>query len=191
MPSNSARVDAFDERRPLEPHHLALALKRATPTMVIVDERLNVLYYREDPNEKRHTHRLPAEKNRLPGEIEAVVKKLFARRRSEENCGDVLSAALSHSLLVRAVWLDGAHGPAVAIIFERFETRNRVNWLATRYALSSRERQVLSLLVKGAKNAEIAEALQIAPSTAIFHVKSLLKKTDSRNRTQIVSKVTG
>ncbi|GAC1500629.1 MAG: hypothetical protein NVS1B14_04650 [Vulcanimicrobiaceae bacterium] len=190
MPSNSARVHAFDERRTLEPHHLALALKRATPTMVIVDERLNVLYYREDSNEKRHTHRLPAEKNRLPAEIEAVVRKLIARRHSE-NSGDVLCAALSHSLLIRAVWLGGVNGTAVAVIFERFETRNRVNWLATRYALSSRERQVLSLLVKGAKNAEIADALQIAPSTAIFHVKSLLKKTDSRNRTEIVSKVTG
>ena len=61
--------------------------------------------------------------------------------------------------------------------------------LAQRFGLSARERQVLALLAKGAKNSEIASRLNIAESTAIFHVKRLLTKTNSRNRTELVSKV--
>jgi DNA-binding CsgD family transcriptional regulator len=87
------------------------------------------------------------------------------------------------------VRLDGPTGPGYAIMVERIRLRRQLHIVAQRFGLSARERQVLDLVAKGAKNSEIAARLSIAESTAIFHVKRLLTKTNSRNRTELVAKV--
>jgi DNA-binding NarL/FixJ family response regulator len=51
-------------------------------------------------------------------------------------------------------------------------------------ALTAREVEVLGLLAKGLLNREIAERLVISESTAANHVRSILAKTGSGNRTQ-------
>lgn len=51
-------------------------------------------------------------------------------------------------------------------------------------ALSSRERVILSRLMRGASNKHIARDLGIAEATVKVHVKSLLRKVRVRNRTQ-------
>jgi DNA-binding NarL/FixJ family response regulator len=50
--------------------------------------------------------------------------------------------------------------------------------------LSSRERSVLELLVKGRTNKEIAQALSIAETTARDHVSSIFTKLQATDRTQ-------
>jgi len=50
--------------------------------------------------------------------------------------------------------------------------------------LSSRERSVLELLVKGRTNKEIAQALSIAETTARDHVSSIFTKLHATDRTQ-------
>ena len=50
--------------------------------------------------------------------------------------------------------------------------------------LTSRELQVLALVVSGASNHLISEQLVISPHTAANHVRSILLKTGSANRTQ-------
>ena len=50
--------------------------------------------------------------------------------------------------------------------------------------LSSREVDVLRLLARGLENAEIAEELEISPSTAKNHVSSILAKLGLPNRIQ-------
>jgi DNA-binding NarL/FixJ family response regulator len=52
--------------------------------------------------------------------------------------------------------------------------------------LTPRERQVLALIGQGRSNAEIAELLVIADSTAKTHVKRILAKIDARDRAQAV-----
>jgi DNA-binding NarL/FixJ family response regulator len=52
--------------------------------------------------------------------------------------------------------------------------------------LTPRERQVLLLIGQGRSNAEIAELLVIADSTAKTHVKRILAKIDARDRAQAV-----
>ncbi len=56
--------------------------------------------------------------------------------------------------------------------------------LAGRAGLTHRELDVLHLLVTGATNQDIADALVISPNTAANHVRSILAKTGTTNRTQ-------
>jgi DNA-binding CsgD family transcriptional regulator len=52
--------------------------------------------------------------------------------------------------------------------------------------LTDRERQVLRLTAEGYSNAEIADLLTIAESTATTHVKHILAKIDARDRAKAV-----
>ena len=52
--------------------------------------------------------------------------------------------------------------------------------------LSERERQVLLLVAQGRSNAEIADLLVIAESTAKTHVKRVLAKIDAHDRAHAV-----
>lgn len=51
-------------------------------------------------------------------------------------------------------------------------------------ALTSREREVLSLIVEGRENNEIAAELVISPETVKTHVSSILEKLEAQNRVQ-------
>jgi NarL family two-component system response regulator LiaR len=53
--------------------------------------------------------------------------------------------------------------------------------------LTQREREVLTLMVKGMSNVEIADRLVISPSTAKFHVSSVLAKLGVTSRTEAVA----
>lgn len=53
--------------------------------------------------------------------------------------------------------------------------------------LTPREQEVLELISQGLSNFQIGENLYLSPKTVEKYVSSLLKKTDSRNRTELVS----
>lgn len=55
------------------------------------------------------------------------------------------------------------------------------------YDLTERERDVLSLLVKGMSNNEIAKQLVVSRSTVKFHVSSILSKMGASSRTEAVA----
>jgi DNA-binding NarL/FixJ family response regulator len=55
--------------------------------------------------------------------------------------------------------------------------------------LTNREQQVLSLLVKGFSNRQIADALGLQTLTVTSHLKHIYKKFGLHNRTAVVAKV--
>lgn len=55
------------------------------------------------------------------------------------------------------------------------------------YALTKREKQILNLSASGAKNAEIAEALNVSTHTVKTHMYNLFKKIDVSNRIQAIN----
>ncbi|MCA9973161.1 MAG: response regulator transcription factor [Anaerolineales bacterium] len=59
---------------------------------------------------------------------------------------------------------------------------------AANYGLTEREKEVLQQVVRGKKNEQIAETLNISISTVKNHVSSILKKLDVTTRTAAASK---
>ena len=68
---------------------------------------------------------------------------------------------------------------------------NRFYLFASQHELSSREQEIMKLLIERKTNAEIAETLCISESTVKFHVRNLLQKTESKNRNDLVTSYLG
>ena len=60
--------------------------------------------------------------------------------------------------------------------------QERFDSFAAQYELSSREREILQLVLAGRSNPEMAGNLYISESTVKFHIHNLLKKTGCENR---------
>ena len=58
---------------------------------------------------------------------------------------------------------------------------------ASRYELSQRETELMRLILGSNTNKEIAEHLFISENTVKFHVRNLLRKTDCKNRSELLS----
>ena len=58
---------------------------------------------------------------------------------------------------------------------------------ASQYGLSQRESDLMRLILGGHTNKEIAEKLFISENTVKFHVRNLLRKTDCKKRSELLS----
>jgi DNA-binding NarL/FixJ family response regulator len=87
----------------------------------------------------------------------------------------LLDPSVTQSLIQRFLATGGSTGPGPSS-----ETRRQLD------RLTERERQVLLLVAQGRSNAEIADLLVIAESTAKTHVKRVLAKIDVHDRAQAV-----
>jgi DNA-binding NarL/FixJ family response regulator len=76
-------------------------------------------------------------------------------------------------------------GPLLAGLLDRKKTHEDA--LLKLSKLSTRERQVLALVAKGKKTAEIAELLVISPETARTHVQNVLAKLGFHSRLEAAS----
>jgi DNA-binding NarL/FixJ family response regulator len=67
------------------------------------------------------------------------------------------------------------------------EVRDRLRVRAQQPTLTSRELEVLTLIVQGCRNREVASTLGISEETVRVHVKNIFSKLDVSERTEAVS----
>jgi DNA-binding CsgD family transcriptional regulator len=94
-------------------------------------------------------------------------------------------------LVVRTQPMTGPAGLFVGVRIDRFRPPNSLTEAAGRFHISPREAQVLALLLDGDHLDQIADQLKITSSTVQDHIKSMLDKTESRNRSELIARILG
>lgn len=94
-------------------------------------------------------------------------------------------------IVVRTAPLTGSAGMKIGVLIERYRSRNPLRLAAEKFGMSSRELEVLALVLKGFGTPQVATALDIAESTAHDHVKRMMLKTRARNRVELAAKTLG
>lgn len=94
-------------------------------------------------------------------------------------------------LVVRTQPMSGPAGLFIGVRIDRFQPPNSLTGAASRFHISPREVQVLALLLDGNHLDQIADRLSITSSTVQDHIGSMLGKTDSRNRSELIARVLG
>jgi len=87
--------------------------------------------------------------------------------------------------------MSGPAGLFIGVRIDRIRPPHSLTGPAARYHISPRELQVLALLLDGAKLEEIGQKLHITSSTIQDHIKSMVDRTASRNRTELIARVLG
>jgi DNA-binding NarL/FixJ family response regulator len=87
--------------------------------------------------------------------------------------------------------MSGPAGLFIGVRIDRFAPSRSLAGPAARFHITPRELQVLALLLDGAKLEEIGQKLHITSSTIQDHIKSMVDKTESRNRTELIARVLG
>ena len=99
---------------------------------------------------------------------------VLKRARPEELLAAVRTVARTDSL----VFPD-----AIRRVAARRRTATKPAWV---HRLTARERDVLTQVARGQTNAEVAESLVVSVETVKSHLRSLLAKSGSRHRTELV-----
>ena len=115
--------------------------------------------------------------------------------------GDALGTAVGLLLAEYRLWLilvaTAAFFPTVFLFFREYQRQYEPETVrqrseqevfesfCLRYDLSSREREVVRMVLDGHPNGEIAEALFITESTVKYHVRNVLQKVGCKNRAEL------
>jgi DNA-binding CsgD family transcriptional regulator len=87
--------------------------------------------------------------------------------------------------------MTGPSGLFVGVRIDRFRPPNSLTTASTRFRISPREVQVLAMLLDGDHLDQISHELKITSSMVQDHIKSMLEKTESRNRSEMIARVLG
>ncbi|HVA28604.1 MAG TPA: helix-turn-helix transcriptional regulator [Candidatus Baltobacteraceae bacterium] len=129
--------------------------------------------------------------DRLPAVLEETVRELIAGWHEDPITHLAGTARPVPFLVVRTQPMSGPAGLFIGVRIDRFRPPNSLVGPAARFHITPRELQVLALLLDGAKLDEIGEKLHITSSTVQDHVKSMVDKTGSRNRTELIARILG
>ena len=127
----------------------------------------------------------------LPPVVENAVRELTADWTDESETWQAGIAVPLPFMVVRTTPLVGMGGVKIGVSVERYRSRNPLRHAAEKFGMSSRELEVLSLVLKGYGTPQIAQSLDIAESTAHDHIKRMMLKTRARNRVELAAKALG
>ena len=145
--------------------------RRSGFNFCIIDAQLNVLCKSSG-----------SEADRLMAGVADVVARVVAD-------GAAAVVPVDENTILRMMPLQGDPASAFAVVVEGRRGQIGLMAAASRYNITRRETEVLRLLRAHKTNSEIAEALCIAESTVSDHLKSLFRKTDSKRRTELLTKL--
>lgn len=127
---------------------------------------------------------------RLPVVLEETVRQLTAAWSTDSVRAPGMAQPVPF-LVVRTEPMSGPAGLFIGVRIDRFQPPNSLTGAAARFHISPREVQVLALLLDGKHLNEIAAQLHITSSTVQDHIKSMLDKTESGNRSELIGRVLG
>ena len=156
---------------------LELARVRKSPPFYVIDHRRSVLFRSDD---------VTSDVPRLPPALDALVRRLVERLIVSNEAS--LLGVLSPTEVVRVLRLDADDSAQhFAVVLERFAGRSSVARAAKRFALSTRETEVLDCLMRGKETSVIARDLGIGSSTVNEHLREMAYKMNATRRSEIAS----
>lgn len=103
-----------------------------------------------------------------------------------EELGAVIRNLLERSQLIQSEWRLRSQVSEVGMERTHVLEREATSSVSTEVDLTSREQDVLVLLAEGFSNVQIGVQLHLSPRTIEKYVSSLLRKTDTNNRAELV-----
>ncbi|TVU55546.1 MAG: DNA-binding response regulator [Arthrospira sp. PLM2.Bin9] len=103
-----------------------------------------------------------------------------------EELGVVIRSLLERSQLIEAEWRSRINEPLSNHTSSSHKRHHFHSLSTTNIHLTEREKQVLNLLTEGLSNIKIGDSLHLSSRTVEKYVSSLLRKTDSSNRAELV-----
>jgi DNA-binding CsgD family transcriptional regulator len=170
-----------------------LALRRAAPIAFTVDAKgmlLSTIDEADGESASLRTHLMPRN-GEIPAVLRSVVGELLEHYHAGAASGDLISILPFALVRLAPLRSRGLAQPALLVTVEWLRSRASLEVTAAQYSISKRELQVLSAMLRGAAVAEIAAELSISESTVVFHLKRMLKKTLSKNRTELAARMLG
>lgn len=169
-----------------------LAAQREAPLVFTVDAKgalLSTIDECDADVSALRTHFLPRNGEISPV-LQSVIGDLLERYHAGDRSGELVN--ILPFALVRLAPLRSRVLPAGFLItVEWLRSRASLEVTAAQYSISKRELQVLTAMLRGVAVAEIAAELSISESTVVFHLKRMLKKTLSKNRTELAARMLG
>lgn len=168
---------------------LERARTRTAPGIVLLDESLAVEYVSK-PQRLRKVDQWNLSGGRLPIPVERSVREITAAW--SDPAQRVEGAFMpSPDMVVRVVPVERTRRYGVALLLEPYESRAPLSDSIRRFRLTNRELEVIALLFSGLGTPAIAARLSISDATVNDHVRRLLGKTGSANRTEMAAKLLG
>lgn len=125
----------------------------------------------------------------MPRALSAFVREQAASYRA--NGEDGAAALFLPTLLVQVAEVTRPGQWLVAATFQPFAVRNPVRVASSRFKLSEREGQVLTLMLRGLSAAEIARHLDLSELTVGDYFKRLRVKTGARTQSGMLAMLLG
>ena len=129
--------------------------------------------------------------DRLPALLEQTVRELTEHWDETEDARGARQARPVPFLTVRTASMAGPAGSFIGVRIDRFRAPNSLSSAAAKFRISPREVQVLALLLDGRHLSEIGSLLHITSSTVQDHIRSMVEKTGSRNRSDLIARILG
>ncbi len=134
--------------------------------------------------DQRHT----AGRDRLPVAVEAVLAQL-ARGTDAPSPRARVQAIDGSWLVVHGAELHGGDAGQRVVVIEKVAPKELASVMVRAYGLSSRERQVAELVLRGLPTKQVARALKLSPHTVTDYLRSLFDKVGVRSRRELASRL--